>query len=219
MGGRSGQTLTRSGQQVAVSGNSYPDANIIESGQNTSGYSVQKIASLAGIPKDFKGNLLIDHKRDGTIDVRISNEGLSMQRIINKDKGVVKNEYFEILDNSRYKGRGYKIFESQVNEMRKSNFKKIQVYAAGDIRNPRYNGYYTWARFGYQPDNAARWVERVNTNNGTQFKSWYEMMNTETGQRLWKQVGSGWSGEFDLKNGSLSMKTWNNYLKYRKLQS
>lgn len=42
------------------------------------------------------------------------------------------------------------------------------------------------------------------------------MMNTKTGQALWKANGTSFYGEFDLRPRSDSMKTLKNYLKYRK---
>jgi hypothetical protein len=225
MGGRSGQSLTRSGQQAArsqqpESGNDYPDARIVESGTNTSRFSTNDLIAMSGVPKDFRGRITVSHYR-GESFIDVDDEGLRMRRRVRSEVGIVQNRLFKIADDSRFKGRGYKIFESQVNELRKKKFEKITVYAAGNINNPDYNGYYTWARFGYQPkkEDATQIVEMVNRTNGTQFKSWYEMMNTVTGQKLWKQIGSDWDGEFDLKSNSLSMKTWKNYLKYRKSQS
>jgi hypothetical protein len=47
------------------------------------------------------------------------------------------------------KGFGTKVFSNQVKEFKAAGFKKLINQAEGNINDKEYNGYYTWARLGY----------------------------------------------------------------------
>jgi len=219
MGGRSGQSIERGSTRRAggVTGAPYSGATItIRSGYELTSLSSKDAMQMAGIPPDVKGKINL-YQDGNTIFVDYSNEGLLMSRKIFIDRKQVSNEEFKIENDSRFKGRGLEIFESQVNKLRKQGYNTIFVQAAGR-KNSRFNGYYTWAVFGYIPDNQRRNLQLLNSRAGTNYTNWLDVVRTRSGAALWKEHGEDWFGEFDLSDNSESMKTLGGYIKYKRSQ-
>lgn len=66
------------------------------------------------------------------------------------------------------------------------------------------NGYYSWPRFGF--DGSVKGL-------GDKSMKVSELMKTDSGRKWWKENGTTFSGVFDLKPGSTSMKAWEAYRK------
>lgn len=102
-------------------------------------------------------------------------------------------------------GLGSKVFARQVAEARRLGVDQITTTAAR--REGVFNGYYTWARFGYDgpvpPDLAAEFG--VTTMQ--------ELMSTEQGRAAWKARGRTWDATFDLRDGSASLTALERYLR------
>jgi len=88
------------------------------------------------------------------------------------------------------------------------------LWAAGDVRDRSNNGYYTWARFGFDaylgPEKVflPPHLSRVKTTNDL-------MLNG--GHLWWKQHGSQRSMVFDLAEDSSMMQVFQAYLKEKGL--
>jgi hypothetical protein len=205
MGGRSGQTIKSQTQ------NKYSNININVSGTNNTGLTENEILDISGIPSDGLGNVDISFNRfTNEVTVFYTEKGLVIERIIDKDAGTIRNERFEIADYSKYKGQGAIMFSNQVNELRKNGFDKIETYAA---KSYKLNGYYTWARLGYQPFDSDKLTSDINNKLGTNYKSFTEMIETKQGAKIWKEHGKPFYGTFDLNKNSQSSKTLSKYLK------
>lgn len=223
MGGRSGQTARAPGGVP-----SYSAAISINITDNTGANSIsemdaRRFAAAAGIPADFDGFIRVEKSTRGSVFVGVNDENITMQRVIDGD--TIENAYFRITG-AKYKGRGSEIFAAQINAARAQGFKTIRVNAAGDARSARgnrgYNGYYTWLRFGYVPDNNRTHpaLQRINqileTRARRRFSSVTDLMKTADGRALWNESGSGFLGKFDLSPDSYSSKTLAAYIRERR---
>lgn len=126
-------------------------------------------------------------------------------RTIRVEEGelILHNDYFRLPDNAP-KGLGLEIFSRQVRAAANADIKKIETTAA---RSESMNGYYTWARFGYDGDLPP--TLRAKTG----YKKISELMATEAGRALWKAEGKTTDMEFDLTPGSYSMQTLERYIR------
>lgn len=189
-------------------------------------YETKKIMQLAGIPADIKGKVeIFENSRDidyggaGVTRVHFKGEKVEMTRYINHNDKSINNEYFVINEGSKYKGKGAEIFKRQVDNATREGYKEITTQAAGSAGNTKYNGYYTWARLGYQPTRSAQAageideiVEEFNRQEQTNLRNFKELLGTKSGQTFWKQEGFAFDGVFDLKPGSYSQTTLQNYI-------
>ncbi len=106
---------------------------------------------------------------------------------------------------------GTDIFADQVKNASKAGFKSI---TAKCVKDGHKNGYYTWARLGYDgkiPDS----VKDKLPNNLSKAKTIQELISKKGGMEWWKQNGDTFEGTFDLKAGSNSRKILDEYLKQR----
>lgn len=224
MGGRSGQSTGGSSGGGASLGSGVDSSDkdngitININGTNDTNISTQNLIKLAGIPDDFNGTVEFNFWGGKEVRIDVDNKGLIMNRIINAKEKWIKNDLFTIKNNSIYKGKGAEIFSNQVKEAQKAGFSKIKVNAAGSKNDSMFNGYYTWARLGYQPDNPTYHLNRIKDVTGRDYGTWGNMMKTSIGRADWKENGRTWNGFFDLKKNSYSDKTLKNYLEDRKKQ-
>jgi hypothetical protein len=216
MGGRSGQGV----RSASVGLRSFPDATVYADA-GLSAEEQRRYLNLTGIPSDFDGSIGFSKAANGKVTVRLSRIDFSMRREIDDSTGEIYNAFFKVETGGKYDGRGFEIFNNQITSARKAGFKKISVTAAGE-KGSDFNGYYTWLRFGYVPNNNKGHFKLAEINNrlaarGQQrFDSLTEMMKTPNGRLLWKEYGAGWSGEFDLKSNSYSSRTLSAYVRARK---
>lgn len=225
MGGRSGQRTGGGGGGAPALGtgvesfDDYKDVILTDKDGIINNLTNTEILKLAGVPKDFFGYVRINTYDDGkTINVRLDDNGLVMERVITPSKKEVYNALFVIEQGSVYKGKGADIFANQVKEAQKAGYDRLNVSAAGQ-KGSRYNGYYTWAVLGYQtndPQKSAAYVSGIKAITGRDYKTWQNMMKTSTGRADWKEYGKSWDGIFDLKKGSISQQQLKLYLKQRK---
>ena len=199
----------------------YPDVNLnVSQGNFPKGLNALKALQLTGLMKDFKGNVQIEPFGDGVI-VNIDGNGLRMDRRIRttgSDK-YIYNAYFRIGQNSLYAGKSLEIFTNQVKNASKAGFNRIEVSAAGRPNDAVYNGYYTWAAYGYKPTWSGILVSEINSKSGRNYANWETMMKSKQGRADWKANGRNWNGSFDLTKGSNSFKQLGYYTKDKKNKS
>lgn len=167
---------------------------------------------------------------DGSlIDIRITSECVefditnalfddAMKRRIMDDADVGKvmmNDNFIMKPRFQGKGIGVRSFARQVSALATNGFARIETYAAGSYRNDLgLNGYYTWARLGYDAplseEDIAILPEALQTARTVQ-----DLMATDTGRAWWELRGNGRVMIFDLSNGSLSRQVLDNYIKQK----
>lgn len=168
---------------------------------------------LAGIPNDYAGKVGVYGAGDpGTVYVSLLGRDITMVRKIHYIEKRVTNSEFVIEDNSKYKGQGADIFAAQVETLANAGFKTIHTSAG---RSDGYlNGYYTWARCGYVPENAGHGVAKAR-HAGLKVATFEDIMATPTGRAWWKGHGWGFEGSFSLAKNSYSQRTLAAYMKER----
>lgn len=106
------------------------------------------------------------------------------------------------------KGLGTKIFSEQVQAMSSAGVSRIECAAVRD-EDEGLNGYYTWARLGYDgsiPEEASL-SEKFRSAKTVQ-----ELMAMPGGQEEWKENGATFNGTFSLEKGSRSMEILDAYI-------
>jgi SPP1 gp7 family putative phage head morphogenesis protein len=105
------------------------------------------------------------------------------------------------------KGLGAKIFANMLDSAEKNGFENIELRAAkGVFDGKEYNGYYTWARFGFElrsPQQQEYFLNLVKTQGTNETirssKTLQELMKTKEGQKFWKEKGFDYLGQFNIK--------------------
>jgi hypothetical protein len=131
---------------------------------------------------------------------------------------VCHNDYFEI-DKTKAAGQsGIDIFLNQVRALKAMGVDRIETQAAGE-KGAKHNGYYTWARFGYDGTIARESFSKLSPELQQQMgksRSVQDLFKLEGGKEAWKEHGSDIDdAEFDLSDGSRSMKVLQEYLAER----
>jgi hypothetical protein len=157
------------------------------------------------------------------IAITVKNEHIKEQlRFIEQDyKGnlFIKNYYFETNPGSP-PGFGTKVFTDQVNAARAMGVKYIKTGAEGD--NPKFNGYYTWPRLGYDGElwraiELAKIPKKI--RKGMKSDTIQELFKTPEGRNWWKKNGTTIQLQFDLDPNSISSKVLDAYNEERKKRS
>jgi len=173
---------------------------------------------MSGVPPDLKADVSI-YNSYGKIIVNVKVEGVDMRRSFKPDSHRAYNDFFKIDYDSRFKGQGAFIFNNQVDELRKQGYLSISTDAA---KFGGYNGYYTWARLGYEPayeDDTTMMTGKIGDYNQvykTKARNFAELLGTKAGQDYWRVMGTDFVGRFDLTDGSYSMNTLKNYINERR---
>lgn len=98
-----------------------------------------------------------------------------------------------------YQGKGYgiRMFAQEAHAAREAGISQIWLMAAGRKDDTRYNGYYSWARYGFdaalEPADTAKLPVQYQ-----RVKTVQELMNTAEGKELWREHGTGRMMCFDL---------------------
>jgi hypothetical protein len=158
------------------------------------------------------------------IGLTVYGNNYTMNRVIEDNGRKMYNAYFASY--STGSGTGTARFSRQVKELSRVGVERIEVSAAGrgdGIRGASgsFNGYYTWARFGYDGDipldSAFRLrSERSLPESARTATKFSQLMKTKQGRDWWRINGESWHGEFDLRPGSYSRKTLAAYLRERR---
>lgn len=172
-----------------------------------------------GSLKDFMGDgdiLGSEIKEEGSkISISTVTEDGFTKRTFDKSSKTVDMELFLLSPlTEKGKGKGTSIFKNQVEQFKKIGFNKLETHA-GDIGGM--NGYYTWARLGYEINNSEdkeifkEMLKHEKDNDIKKATSLQNLMETKKGQTWWRENGFGFKGTFDLKDNSTSLKTLNDY--------
>jgi hypothetical protein len=119
--------------------------------------------------------------------------------------------------NKKGKGIGTRIFAKQVKKSMELGVDKIATKAEGNPKGTRaekqHNGYYTWARLGYNleiPHHVQQEAKQAGFGDVT---NTHELFVQKGGPEWWRENGVTSHGEFDLTPGSHSLKMLHGYMK------
>jgi uncharacterized protein YukE len=132
------------------------------------------------------------------------------------DQLVMHNDLIEVAKGHQGEGWGIKVFAQEVKQAKELGVSYIAADAAGFPGDPQWNGYYTWARFGYDAElrsfETAAWP--VEYRDAT---SLHDLLSRPGGLDFWHDHGFAFSGTFDLTDGSMSHQILDAYLKSKGL--
>jgi hypothetical protein len=126
------------------------------------------------------------------------------------------NHYFEKRHDAP-PGVGLRSFRTQVDGAQRLGVKRVELWAAGDHNDRSYNGYYTWARFGFDApltQGEKRRLAALSQFAGVQTVNDLIMHG---GRHWWRDNGTARRMRFDLPDDSSMMRVFNDYLKDRGL--
>ncbi len=141
------------------------------------------------------------------------------REIYQDDKGNlhISNESFFVEDEYQGKGIGLEVFGRQVENAREFGIDHINVLAG---KSREMNGYYTWARFGY--DANLDDMDNLSVDNLVDIearfgdvKTLQELMQKPGGSSYWKEFGVEFRGTFDLDPESVSSRVFDKYVEKR----
>jgi hypothetical protein len=199
---------------------------------------LQKYADLIGAP-DYTNVVVATNK--GRIYIGINNEHMTMAREIYRDPGgklVMHNDTF-VLGGNPTPGYGTHVLAHEVDTLQKMGFDRIVTTAAG-YDGSSMNGYYTWARLGYDTPNPLvdttgmrgsgweydRATHQLSAAGGgrvflvpegdraykfPESPTLQDLMHAPGGAAFWKANGETIDLTFDLKPGSASVKWLEEY--------
>jgi SPP1 gp7 family putative phage head morphogenesis protein len=149
---------------------------------------------------------------DRRVQILVETDNVRANRTFFPDQGIVSHDYMKITNEG--KGTGARAFASQVQSYRRAGYKKIKTLAARD--DGIYNGYYTWARFGFDGDLTGMfWRRKLGDAGLTNVQRVSDLMTTPEGRAWWKEHGETVELEFDLRDGSYSMNVLESYVAER----
>jgi hypothetical protein len=175
--------------------------------------AVADLAGMVGATDDAHVIVSGTHDLNGeSINIVTNHPKYYTSRILKKDdegRVTLFAEKFDVAVSERGKGNfGPQVFGRMVEQASSMGVDRIVTTAS---RSPNENGYYTWARFGYDAPLNRKEKEVLPATLGHAERV-SDLMTTEEGRRWWKDHGSTKKMTFNLKDGSRSRKVWTAYL-------
>jgi GNAT superfamily N-acetyltransferase len=189
--------------------------------------SHQELASITGAQPGAHLRI-VGHPEYSLVTIEVQGHRLpsghaaySMMRTFSHDfKGrlAAENNSFKVDPSLQRSGLGTRIFASQVAGLRALGVERLSTLAA---RNHEANGYYTWARLGYNMRLSGDLRQQLHEHFGDKgpgrAAQMTDLMRSKAGRDWWREHGHTWLGEFDLRDGSASMRMLQKYLKHRQI--
>lgn len=191
---------------------------------------LEVVASLVGAPDDAEIELNgFDFGGKPELLIKVNHPAFStMKRTLVKDKQgrlILHNDVFFVKPEFRNSGIGSDVFARQVEQASKLGVSYIECHAgrSADPDKPM-NGYYTWARFGYNQsldslenhDDSNKPVIAEARKLFPGVESVLDIMRTQEGRDWWKHNGVEMTeAVFDLTPGSRSLKVLQAYMQER----
>lgn len=180
------------------------------------GDTVVSQSELAQLSGAIDGSLLsVLQSGADYLNIFIENSDIyqSMVRtlMIENNQLILKNETQILKDNARGKGIAVFALREQIRAAKRLNISKIKTFAVGDASHEYYNGYYTWARFGFNADIPPQLRKKL-PKHLTSATDIADLMSTKEGRAWWKNNGSDINLTFDLSDNSKSIKIFQQYL-------
>ena len=176
--------------------------------------TIQDLASVAGATDDavVKAALKEDGLNGPEIELDASTQEYETARKIRMDYGgrsyMIAKQFYVA---EKYQGKGIygpQVFGRMVENAIRLGLSHIETTAGqGEFEN----GYYTWARFGYDAP-IPKELRGLLPGSLAPAKRLSDLMATEEGTTWWKKHGITTRMVFDLAPGSLSRQIWDAYL-------
>jgi hypothetical protein len=125
------------------------------------------------------------------------------------------NEHFEKRRDAPA-GVGIESFRRQVEGARRMGIQRIELWAQGELNDTSYNGYYTWARFGFDAPLSIPEQEKCLRATGQKAASLNDLAENRQ-LHWWRAKGTARTMRFILDDDSRMMRIFKNYLKEKGL--
>lgn len=145
-----------------------------------------------------------------------------MYRIFSKnDDGELEMDQhvFILPKQLRGTGKGTDIFLDQIENADRVGVTKVHTFAERAGGSDGTNGYYTWARLGYDTKMTGHWTGREGEGSAVppgRPERLSDLMKTPEGRAWWRENGFSIHLEFDMKKDSLSRRVLHAYKQERK---
>jgi SPP1 gp7 family putative phage head morphogenesis protein len=181
---------------------------------------VLKVKDLSELQRYLGGDPILGMLVQGKNIEYITNRGYFIREFLEEQKMVTMDSFIVSPHIGTNMGTGTMLFTNQVRQFSK-DYKTLLVLAE---KSTGTNGYYTWARLGYEFEKtkSVEYLRKLNDLiavkhpiNVKAVKSLQELMTTPAGREFWKTEGFEFTGTFDLTENSLSRKLLNRYIQER----
>lgn len=150
----------------------------------------------------------------GNLEVKIKSKDYDIHRVFLFNEKNLVNLSMDV--KAKGQGIGTKLLNNSVQTLLDSKtLDRIQTEAAGAFEQ-KYNGYYTWAKLGYNHIDPEEFKDLVKDSPFKDTKDLTELIyKTEGGEKWWKENGETFQGQFDLKSNSRSVGILNKYIEMK----
>ena len=195
--------------------------------------SMKDIPSLIGAPDDVTVTVQVaeGYGGEGFVDMEITSDEMHAIRSFHRSPDgelVLSNDELTVHEQGR--GTATKMLSKQVQFCREMGIDKIYTYAAGDSKEQdEAFGYKVWPSLGYDFQDGNRGEDLRNMPKplrqrlcpercvGNRYEgSIHEILKTQDGRDWWDDNGGGRRMEFDTREGSLSNKVLDKYLRRKR---
>jgi len=121
------------------------------------------------------------------------------------------------MSNQAPAGTARQVFWGVVNAALKYKIQKITTMAAGNRSSSSFNGYYTWARFGFN-GSLSQYYRASLPESLKPARNLNQLMLMPGGAEWWKEHGEDQNLTFYVRPGSSSLRVWLAYLKEKHQQ-
>lgn len=190
--------------------------NILQLGDDVSDAEVESaILGVAGTPDNAR--VKISGLGDSYMMVRFETPTTKGTRILSRDNGKskIENESLTVRSTARGQGLGTEVLAKQVAYGMRYGISEINTSAA---RGSQSNGYYTWARLGYDAKLSREQIQILAANGVPRkyrFSRVSDFMKTSEGRQVWKEHGFGKTMQFPLSKKSQSVKVLDEYVRQK----
>jgi hypothetical protein len=175
------------------------------------------------------------------IEIFVDHPDYRAKRIVDPVKKIIHNLILDISPARQQQGIAARMLSDQTQTAAEHGYRSLHAHASGagseitsieDERlphEPRANGYYAWARLGFQGKIGPLMRQRKQSRNpelraiAADFDATFpgvtnvsQMMRTKSGREWWQKYGGAFEGTFDLKPDSTSRQVLEKYIAAKK---
>lgn len=200
----------------SFSSNVFYDGTQAQYTMGTNTFSREELASIAAMAD---GSLVKIEKYNDGLMISAKNPDIytaELQRILiyEDNRLILENEYQEIIESQRGKGIPVFALYTQIQNARALGVSIIRTLAAGSMSSKLFNGYYTWARLGFDAELPIN-IQAQLPEKFINAEKVSDLMATPEGRDWWRVHGKSLYLEFDLSDNSQSIINFKRYLKER----
>ena len=179
------------------------------------GYELVDLLSLSGIFGIYNQNTFLELLDAGKLKCKIklnSNREPILQindtpdikelAVLVRSPDELFIEIFRKEPSSKSPNVGFRRLISQVNAATALGFKRIRLWAYGNIKEySDWDGYIVWGKYGFlmhRPDDISKFNLKMSEDLLLHCAIIYDLVKTKEGTAYWKYRGDSWYGELDL---------------------